>query len=316
MIKNVSEKEMRVMLYQWEKVEINGQEAAEIKGMNAQGDKETVPERLMIPEQIDEFPVCSIGNHAFASRKELKEVFLPKHINVLGGFAFHNCPNLAAIHLYDSVTDYYDGVIRQCEGLRLIEITCRQDSYTIMRAMLADSDRELSFRLHLQDGGEALLIFPAFVYDFVENTMARTIQFAIDGSGYRYRECVSDERINYREYDSLFEKAVSDDRKAAAAVALGRLRFPYSLEEQGRKRYEEYLKNHAGEILPELIKQDQTADIEFLSQQKLLDQNTLRDGIRLASAGRKTGLCAILMNYQKELSADMAQTETFSLGDL
>ncbi len=76
------------------------------------------------------------------------------------------------------------------------------------------------------------------------------------------------------------------------------------------------MREHAGEILPELIKQDQTADIEFLSQQRLLDQNTLRDGIRLASAGRKTELCAILMNYQKELSADMAQTETFSLGDL
>ena len=304
------------MLYQWEKIQLNGQKAAEITGMSETALVEAAAERLVIPDQIDELPVCSIGNHAFASRKDLKEVFLPEHISVLGGFAFHNCSNLAAIHLYDSVKEYYDGVIRQCEGLRLIEITCRQNSYTIVRAMLADSDRELSFRLHLQDGGEVLLTFPAFVYDFVENTMARTIQFAIDGSGYRYRECVSDDQIDYREYDSLFEKAVSDDKKAAAAVALGRLRFPYSLEKQGQKRYEGYLRAHAGEILPELIKRNQTADIQFLSQQKLLDQNTLRDGIRLASEGRKTELCAVLMNYQKELSADTAQAETFSLGDL
>ncbi len=310
------EKGMNVMLYQWRKIQIRGQEAAEITGLTENVSAETAIERLVIPEEIEGLLVCSIGKHAFASRKNLKEVFLPEHITTLGGFAFHNCPNLTVIHLSDSVVDYYDGVIRQCEELRLIEITCRQSSYTIVRAMLADSDRELSFHLHLQDGGEVLLTFPAFVYDFVENTMARTIQFAIDGSGYRYRECVSDERIDYREYDSLFEKAVSDDRKAAAAVALGRLRFPYSLEEQGRKRYEGYLREHAEEILPELIRQDQTADVEFLSQQKLLDQNTLRDGIRLASEGRKTELCAVLMNYQKELSADTAQAETFTLGDL
>ena len=304
------------MLYQWKKVQVRGQERAEITGLTESAAVEAVTEKLVIPEQIEGLLVYSIGKHAFASRKNLKEVFLPGHISVLGGFAFHNCPNLTAIHLYDSVIDYYDGVIRQCEELRLIEITCRQNCYTIVRAMLADSDRALSFRLHLQDGGEVFLAFPAFVYDFVENTMARTIQFAIDGSGYRYRECVSYERIDYREYDSLFEKAVSDDRKAAAAVALGRLRFPYSLEEQGRKQYEGYLREHVGEILPELIKQDQTADIEFLSQQKLLDQNTLREGIRLASEGRKTELCAVLMNYQKEQSADAAQAETFSLGDL
>ena len=298
------------MRFEWEKTEIKGSSGICITGCNAES------ERLTIPEEEDGLPVHEIGNHAFASRKTLKEVFLPEKIRMIRGFAFHNCPELECIHLYDAVTDYYDGVIRQCDGLRLIDFTCRENNFSVIRSMLADSDRQLSFALHLPEGQEAFLTFPAFVYDFVENTMARTIQFAIDGSGYRYRECISDHQIDYREYDSLFDRAVSDDRHAAAVIALGRLMYPYLLETQGKAHYEAYLREHSGELLPELITENRVAQIRFLTEQGLPDRNAADEAIRLASEKRRTQLCGILMEYQRKNSGRGSQPDTFSLGDL
>jgi hypothetical protein len=59
------------------------------------------------------------------------------------------------------------------------------------------------------------MVFPGFNYDFVENTMARTIQFAIEGTGYAYRECVKSDVIGFREYDNLFSKVSADDKGTA-----------------------------------------------------------------------------------------------------
>ncbi|MCH4193447.1 MAG: leucine-rich repeat domain-containing protein [Butyrivibrio sp.] len=298
------------MRFEWEKTEIKGSIGICITGCS------TTPERLTVPEEEEGLPVHEIGNHAFASRNTLKEVFLPEKIRIIRGFAFHNCPELKCIHLYDSVADYYDGVIRQCDGLRLIDLTCRQENFSIIRSMLADSDRELSFALHLPGDQEAFLTFPAFVYDFVENTMARTIQFAIDGSGYRYRECISDHQIDYREYDGLFDRAVSDDRHAAAVIALGRLMYPYRLETQGKMHYEAYLRDNSWEILPGLIMENKVSELRFLTEHGLPDQKATEEAIRFASEKRRTQLCGILMEYQRKKSGRGSQPDIFSLGDL
>lgn len=214
--------------------------------------------KLVIPESDGGLPVQVIGNHAFSSRKDLEEVVIPDSVHTVLGFAFHNCGKLRKISLTDSIEEYLDGGTRQCESLCEIEVDLKRGKTFIIRRILEDNDRRLTFRIHMANG-DALMVFPGFNYDFVENTMARTIQFAIEGTGYAYREAVKSDQINFREYDNLFSKVSADDRGTAEMIAIARLLVPYELSDEVRITYENWLRKKALKNLTKLVKNTNNA---------------------------------------------------------
>lgn len=101
--------------------------------------------------------------------------------------------------------DYYDGVIKQCHCLEEVKLTQLRGDYSVMKELLADTDRRLHFRIEpcgLQ------LTFPAYVYNFVEDVEARVLHHKIEGSGYPYRECVTRKGVDLLAYDRLFSQVV------------------------------------------------------------------------------------------------------------
>lgn len=228
---------------------------------------------LVVPPEIDGLFVEAIGNHSFSGRQDIKSVTLPETVKTLYGFAFHNCRNLKKISLFDSIDDYYDGVCRQCDSLSEIDITINRSWFEVIRNFLADNDRTLHFtvRVRQEEGGRekeilkpgslagsvsyitSSLTFPEYVYDFSENTMARTIQFSIAGSGMFYRECVDRRSINYREYDKLFEKAKIDGGSISEDIAIGRILYPVELDERYQLMYQEHASERGLYILKRYI---------------------------------------------------------------
>ena len=285
---------------------------------------------LVVPEIIDGERVEAIGNHSFSGRGDLETVTLPESIRTLYGFAFHNCRNLRKITLFDSIDDYYDGVCRQCDSLSDIEITVNRSWFEVIRNFLADSDRTLRFIINvLQDSKEpsketvsfehgaqyvtSALTFPEYVYDFSENTMARTIQFSIAGSGMFYRECVDRRSINYREYDRLFDKARIDGGRITQDIAIGRLLYPVELDEKSCISYENYIRGSGTDILTRLVTEAGTSSEALKTIKALLTyrSNFGEDGrnnlfedvsidaaLKLASSKKNTEVCAILMDAQ------------------
>ena len=201
---------------------------------------------LVIPEAIEELPVRSIGKGAFSGRDDLISVELPETIEILGRYAFYNCKNLRTMCLYDGVEDYYDGVIKQCQSLSEIALYQKRDSYSVMKELLADNDRRLTFTI---EPAGLRLTFPAYVYDFVEDVEARVLHHKIEGSGYPYRECVTRKGVDLLAYDKLFDHVISDDYEAAIMVALNRLRYPVELEAAAKEQYEQYLEQNARIVL-------------------------------------------------------------------
>ena len=274
--------------------------------------------KLDIPDYIDtesdgRLPVRIIGNHAFSSRKEINEIVIPETINTILGFAFHNCSNLKKISLTDSVTEYLDGGIRQCENLEEIEIDLKYGNYAIIRRLLEDNDRRVAFRLHYPDG-VALLVFPGFNYDFVENTMARTIQFAIEGSGYAYRECVKSDGIHFREYDLLFSKSAADDSVTAEKIAMARLLNPYELTEEAADNYETWLSENAGTNLVRAVTEqnDSSAHMAFYTERGLLPEKEVAGVIETAVSNGKAEIVSMLMDYRQK-SFDSSESEMLEM---
>lgn len=284
------------------KIHKDGHEYIEISGYEGQ------IADLVVPDSIEGFPVEAIGNHAFSGRQDLKSVTLPESIKTLYGFAFHNCKSLRKITLFDSLDDYYDGVCRQCDALEEIDITVNKSWFEVIRNFLADSDKTLRFLIHIKDEGEACLTFPEYVYDFNENTMARTIQFSIAGSGYAYRECVDRRSINFAEYDKLFEKAVIDGSEISENIAIGRLLYPYGLMPGYREKYEEFVRKNDKSIMTRLVRSyDSSHSDEILSlttklliyENTVVSEDAIDAALKLSTEKQLTKLNAVFMGAQK-----------------
>ena len=159
---------------------------------------------LEVPEFLEGLPVRRIAPHAFREQQHLRSLSLPRNLRSVGAFALYNCPELEEVDLHDGITDFHNGVFRHDLRLRRIRIHINGDnpggSFTVMKDILSESDTRLQFCLLFPDG-EARLTFPGYLYAFNENTMARTIQFSITGSGMVYRECVRRKGVGFREYD-------------------------------------------------------------------------------------------------------------------
>ena len=271
---------------------------------------------LVVPPEIDGLLVEAIGNHSFSGRQDLKSVTLPETVKTLYGFAFHNCRNLKKISLFDSIDDYYDGVCRQCDSLSEIDITINRSWFEVIRNFLADNDRTLHFTIRVRQEKEyeiSSLTFPEYVYDFSENTMARTIQFSIAGSGMFYRECVDRRSINYREYDKLFEKAKIDGGSISEDIAVGRLIFPVELDERYRQMYEEYASGCGLSILKryiESVKENPDAMntikelLKYSREKELFSNDVMDKAISYSVEHGLTEVTAVLMESGSKHVAD------------
>ena len=242
----------------------------------------------------------SIGRHAFERRPDLLEVSLPASLRRLSLFAFHNCANLRKMTLHDSVEDYYDGVIRQCSELETIELY-GESPYALMKEMLGDNDHAMSFHMHLP-AEEICLSFPSYALIASENTMARTIQFAYEGGGYAYRNCVHKKEIRYREYDRLFSFMEHDDPSFAAVIATDRLMYPHDLDEVSQMRYTEFLRGHAAEALDLFIKRGMIDRVRMITEKGMADENAIAAALRTASDRKETAICALLMESGRKVN--------------
>ncbi len=207
---------------------------------------------LVVPPLLGGLPVRRIAPHALSGLTQLRTVSFPPSLRSVGAFALHNCPGLEEVALHDGITDYYNGVLRQDVRLQRVRLTISENNYTVMRDILSDSDAKLEFLLVYPEG-EAHLLFPGYDYAFAENTMARTIQFSISGSGMVYRECVRRRGISFREYDRLFPRVIPDDPHAAVQIAADRLLYPHDLAPVHAQAYEDFLRANIGDVLLQFV---------------------------------------------------------------
>lgn len=275
---------------------------------------------LKIPDRIEGIPVTVIADHAFAGRKDLKRVMLPKGIHTLGAFAFYSCPNLETITLCDKIEDYYDGVIKNCRNLSEITVELYRNHYDLVRRLLSDNDRRLRFLLHwhAEDGGvkeTARLTFPEYVYEYQEDTRARAFHSRIEGGGYRYRECISRSGVDFKTYDTYFYWATVDDTMTAAEIALGRLLYPMALSDEAGEQYEEFLRKHALKIMNILIRNGKGEEFSYMLEHELLPEDSISEVIRTASRERQPQFCGMLMDYQRKHTEKTAGNNAFSLED-
>ncbi|MCD7765304.1 MAG: leucine-rich repeat domain-containing protein [Lachnospiraceae bacterium] len=205
----------------------------------------------------------------------LEEIVLPQTVRRVGRYCFYNCGNLRRLEFPGSLKDWESGVFTGCHrvkelcvhanpedetGLKQVldelpeelrvEFRCiRNEQMKPMEAGLAgdfSTDKNDSHRANGKNISHAILTFPEFYEEGVENTPARILETHVHGTGIRYRNCFQGKRFDFALYDSLFPYArAQENLTLLTELVLGRLRFPCHLGEQEKKQYEAYVRENA-----------------------------------------------------------------------
>ena len=97
---------------------------------------------------------------------------------------------------------------RAVEQITFHEVTPAENGVS---KVLGELTQELETEIFYTDGMQVRLTFPEYYEEAVENTPARIIDTHWHGSGYKYRQCFPETKLNLRLYDELFPYAVANE---------------------------------------------------------------------------------------------------------
>lgn len=289
---------------------------------------------LAIPEEIEGHPVTELYDYAlsgsepaeapaqvkqvilheeergFSEETELsgaflREVYLPETLKRIGDYAFYLCRNLHTLHIRGNLESVGGGAFVWCRALSRLTFTHVSYEHHGMDGILSELTQELETEIIYQDGTALRLTFPEYYEESVENTPARIIDIHWHGSGYKYRQCFPETKLDLKRYDELFPYAVANEfSPTCVRIALNRLKTPVQLSEKARDGYLAFLQEHMEEILEKAVEKEDLDEMRFLSEQEIRGERLLtKDGALraadLASLKGSAEMASFLMDYRR-----------------
>lgn len=257
------------------------------------------PQIVEIPGQIDGVPVTELGEYLF-SGKNCQTIRIPSGVKKIGRYGFYNCRNLEEIWFSSDFTDLGSGAFTGCHRIRRLEVLMNEEQ-SGLKEILSEVGEEL--RVHLYGEVEAMLWFPEYYEEGVENTPARILMTEVHGSGLYYRNCFQGKVFHFLEYDKRFEMArAQESPDFLREMVYGRLHWPIGLTDQARAQYEQYLREHMEQIASDFIRQKRVEELEWLLHSYPLtsEEKEMFTGlVSLANTVKSPEILSMLMEYQR-----------------
>lgn len=221
---------------------------------------------VCIPNAIDGTPVRALKPYAFVNLRFIEKIHLPESIQSIGNHCFYDCRNLHLIELWDSIDQIEDGILKNCLSFHDVVLHAKSGNLYALKWILSEINEEVLATIYYGDAEEKVqLLFPRYLHDYEENTMARIINQVTYGCGVHYRECIDDEVIDYQKYDQLFSFVKANEKEETISlVALLRLRYPYHLYENEKKIYEAYIEDNFVKCANRCMEKGDMENFEFL----------------------------------------------------
>lgn len=256
---------------------------------------------VVLPEEIDGHPVRRVNDYAFVDRRDVLEISLPETIETIGGHAFYNCRALKRLELFDRVVEMDDGAFKNCAQIKHITMHIRKQKMTCLKNLLSELSQELSIQLDYGTEEKARVVFPKYMYDYVDNVEARIINQVTYGSGVHYRECMSDHDIDYRKYDDTFRVAVVNDTfETLLAICLGRIQYPYHLSDVHKRQYFDFLDEHVEQTIQCLIEQNNMEQTKILAKEQWFDETKIESALQLAHQMNNMEFSSYFLSHKRK----------------
>ena len=137
-----------------------------------------------------------------------EEMEIADGVEEIGNYTFYGCGRLRSLSFTDSLKRIGGGSFTGCSALRELHVLMGEGAKSCIMDVAAETFHEVFVTITFRETGDrAKLVFPEYYEEGVENTPARILETHFHGSGYRYRQCFTEKRVDYHRYDSLFEVA-------------------------------------------------------------------------------------------------------------
>ena len=190
---------------------------------------------LVIPEQVEGYPVVWIGKKAFLSNTTLRKIVLPDTLAGIGDWAFAYCGRLEKVTLPYRRLEIGQGVFRECQALS--QIADREGEQEDVSFLLAATVGLLdaAYLFDLENAGSESW-FAAF------DTRMRTRMALADNDGFSKMLLCGEEDCGSRDTDIGYY--MEQKRREKVRLAMLRLFHDRGLKEDFREELAAYLLSH------------------------------------------------------------------------
>ena len=234
--------------------------------------------------------------------RKAEELEIPDGVEEIGNYTFYGCFGMKKLKFTDSLKRIGGGSFTGCSALRRLEVKMKKGGRSCIRDVVAETFHEVYVKIVYRETGEEVhVIFPEYYEEGVENTPARILETHFHGTGYRYRQCFKDKKLDLHEYDGLFELATANEKEEILIeMALGRLLFPSELTKQADLHYTAYLKQRLQKICTMYLKEECWAGILAFLMDHIVTEKEEADLLLDAAAnGKHTEAVSFLMEEKR-----------------
>lgn len=249
--------------------------------------------------------LAAIGNYAFYGCDNLKTVSFPESIRRIGSGLFNSCPALSVL------------IFRQAAGLSPAPPVSAQlqqsaglfpapPTPALLQEVLRTVNHEVEVRLQDAAGQDAVrLLFPEYYEEPKENTPARIIEIIWHGTGYQYRQCFLQRKLQYSQYDNLLPAADAQEMpQTLVRLCLDRLITPVELSSAHLENYVSCLRKRPDALWTYLLA-DQETDLtdwlRVLERSGCFTRELLDHMVDQASSAGRADASVFLMDLRRRV---------------
>ncbi len=246
--------------------------------------------------------------------RRLRAVILPDALAAIGNYAFYGCDNLKTVSFPASIRRIGSGLFNSCPALSVLVFrqavsaapSAPPATPALLQEVLRTVNHEVEVRLQDPSGQDSVrLLFPEYYEEPKENTPARIIEIIWHGTGYQYRQCFLQRKLQYSQYDSLLPAADAQEMpQTLVRLCLDRLITPAELSKVHLESYVSCLRKRPDALWTFLLA-DQETDLtdwlRVLERSGYFTEERLDQMIDQASSAGRADASVYLMDLRRRM---------------
>ena len=223
-------------------------------------------------------------------------ISLPDTIEKIGNNAFYNCRKMLSLEAGASLRETGSDIFMNCTSFTKLHLRHRADTPGGLKHIVGRLCTHLDVYFYDNGNIHAMLVFPEYTDSYDEIAPAHIFGRNIIGEGFRARQGFDGDIPGFRQYDAIFDKASAEESvEVIYKMALGRLMYPFMLEDGAKARYEKYVKNNQAAIMEILAGERYIEALYFMCRHRYADAEGIGNAAAKASqAGWGEGAASLL----------------------